>query len=82
MDIRPEDLVKSVVTEKESIEFMSEGLKQAASAARELAVAQNHPIWADIALLLMELREDINDNGSLDCLREIQPPHSLKETAE
>lgn len=56
MDVRLEDLVKSVVTEKESIEFMSEGLKQAASAARELAIAQNHPIWQDIALILMELR--------------------------
>lgn len=56
MDIRQEDFVTSIVTEKESIEFMSEGLKQAASAARELAVAQNHPIWADIALLCMELR--------------------------
>lgn len=56
MDIRQEDFVKSIITEKESIEFMSEGLKQAASAARELAVAQNHPIWVDIALLLMELR--------------------------
>ena len=25
----------------------------------------------DEKLLLMELREDINDNGSLDCLRDI-----------
>lgn len=56
MDVLPSDLVTSIVTEKESIEFMSEGLKQAASAARELAIAQNHPIWADISLILMELR--------------------------
>jgi hypothetical protein len=36
----------------------------------------------DLALLEMELREDIMDNGSLDCLRTIEPPRSSKETPE
>lgn len=51
-----ETFVAPVVSEKETIEYFSEGLKQAASAARELAIAQNHPVWADIALLCMEIR--------------------------
>jgi len=44
------------ITEKETIEFFSEGLKQAASAAKDLAVEQNHPIWGQIALACSELR--------------------------
>ena len=36
----------------------------------------------DERLLIMELRQDIEDNGVLDCLRVIQPPHSYTETAD
>ena len=49
------DIADSIVTTKETIEFFSEGLRQAASAARQLAKAQNHPIWMDISCLLDEL---------------------------
>lgn len=56
MDVPADMLATSIVSEKETIEYFSEGLKQAASAARELAIAQNHQVWADIAILCMELR--------------------------
>ena len=36
----------------------------------------------DERLLMMELKQDIEDNGVLDCLRVIQPPHSYDETIE
>lgn len=49
------NLATSYVSDKESIEYMLEGLKQAASAARELGKAQSHPIWVDIGLLLDEI---------------------------
>lgn len=46
------------VTEKESIEFFREGLKQASSAARQLASAQSHPIWDDISKILDEMHNN------------------------
>ena len=36
----------------------------------------------DERLLMMELKQDIEDNGVLDCLRVIQPPHSYTESIE
>ena len=36
----------------------------------------------DERLLMLELRQDLEDNGVLDCLREIQPPHSYIETID
>lgn len=47
--------VMSYVSKVETMEFFKEGLRQAASAAIQLAAAQNHPIWADIATLCQEL---------------------------
>ncbi len=34
----------------------------------------------DLELLKLELGEDIDDNGVLDCLRRIDPPNMLEET--
>lgn len=34
----------------------------------------------DERLLIMELKQDLEDNGMLDCLREIQPPQGYEET--
>ena len=36
----------------------------------------------DERLLMMELKQDLADNGVLDCLRVIQPPHSYLESVE
>lgn len=36
----------------------------------------------DERLLLMELKQDLEDNGVLDCLRVIQPPHSYTESID
>ena len=36
----------------------------------------------DERLLILELKQDLEDNGVLDCLRVIQPPHSYSETIE
>lgn len=36
----------------------------------------------DERLLMMELKQDIDDNGVLDCLRVIQPPHSYIESID
>ena len=36
----------------------------------------------DERLLMMELKQDLADNGVLDCLRVIQPPHSYIESVE
>lgn len=36
----------------------------------------------DERLLMMELKQDLEDNGVLDCLRVIQPPHSYIETID
>jgi len=33
-------------------------------------------------LLMMELKQDLDDNGVLDCLRVIMPPHSYMESIE
>ena len=55
MEPQNDNLATSYVTEKESIEFMLEGLKQAASAARQLGKAQQHEIWIDIGLLMDEI---------------------------
>lgn len=48
----------TLVTEKESMEFFMEGLKKASSAARQLAVLQNHFIWHDISKLLNDMHDD------------------------
>ena len=45
------------ISEKESMEFFDDGLKYAADRARQLAKKQSHPIWADIALILEEMRD-------------------------
>lgn len=47
--------VSPYINDRETIEFFNEGLKQAASAARQLAKAQNHPIWHDISTLCDEI---------------------------
>jgi len=36
----------------------------------------------DLELLLLELKQDMDDNGILDCLRIIQPPSGVVETPE
>ena len=44
--------VLSTMTESETIEYMSESLKQAADIARQLRKAQNKEKWKDFADLL------------------------------
>lgn len=58
-DVTPQVIAPTlaVVSEQETMEFFSEGLKQAASAAMELSVAQSHPIWEDISALCLEMRK-------------------------
>ena len=34
----------------------------------------------DLELLIIELKQDLDDNGILDCLREIKPPNGVTET--
>jgi len=34
----------------------------------------------DKETLIAELQQDLEDNGILDCLREIRPPHNHEET--
>ena len=46
------------ISEKETFEFLKEGLRQAASAAAELADVQSHPIWLDISRLLDEMHNN------------------------
>jgi hypothetical protein len=36
----------------------------------------------DLNSLLVEIKQDLKDNGMLDCLRVIEPPHSVEETEE
>lgn len=36
----------------------------------------------DLNTLLIEIKQDLKDNGMLDCLRVIDPPHSVEETEE
>lgn len=36
----------------------------------------------DLELLLLELKQDLEDNNILDCLREIKPPNGVIETPE
>lgn len=36
----------------------------------------------DLNTLLVEVKQDLKDNGMLDCLRVIEPPHSVEETEE
>ena len=36
----------------------------------------------DLNTLLLELKQDLKDNGMLDCLRVIEPPHSVEENEE
>ena len=45
----------SYISEKETMEFFCEGLRQASDAAIRLAKAQNHPIWEDISKLMDEM---------------------------
>lgn len=47
------------VSEKESMEYFIDGLKQASSAARQLAMLQSHGIWADISKML----DEMNNSG-------------------
>jgi len=44
------------ITEKEVLEYLSEGLLKAASAAKELAVKEDSRIWAQIALTCANIR--------------------------
>lgn len=53
-----QDAFVTPVSEKESMEFMNEGLLKASSAARQLARIQNHPIWFDVSILLDEIRNN------------------------
>ena len=36
----------------------------------------------DLNTLLVEVKQDLKDNGMLDCLRVIDPPHSVEETED
>ena len=36
----------------------------------------------DLNTLIVELKQDLADNGMLDCLRIINPPHFVEETEE
>ena len=36
----------------------------------------------DLNTLIVEVKQDLKDNGMLDCLRVIEPPHSVEETEE
>ena len=36
----------------------------------------------DLELLILELKQDLDDNGILDCLRVINPPNGIVETTE
>lgn len=36
----------------------------------------------DLNTLIVEIKQDLKDNGMLDCLRVIDPPHSVEETEE
>jgi hypothetical protein len=36
----------------------------------------------DLNTLIVELKQDLKDNGMLDCLRVIEPPNSVEETEE
>lgn len=45
----------AIVTEQEAIQYMLEGMRQAASRARQMGRAQQHPIWLDVGVLLDEL---------------------------
>jgi len=36
----------------------------------------------DLNTLIVEIKQDLKDNGMLDCLRVIEPPHSVEETEE
>lgn len=52
------DTTLTRITEKETFEFFSEGLRQSASAASQLAELQKHAIWEDISTLLMQLHNN------------------------
>lgn len=36
----------------------------------------------DLTTLIMEIKQDLADNGMLDCLRVINPPHFVEETEQ
>jgi hypothetical protein len=44
------------ITEKEVLEYLSEGLLKAASAAKELAIKEDSRVWAQIALTCANIR--------------------------
>jgi len=44
-------------------------------------ICYSHAV-CDLATLQMELRQDLADNGMLDCLRVIDPPHFVDETEQ
>lgn len=46
-----------LVSERESVEFMVEGLKRASSAAKQLSSTTGNLIWRDIAEMLVEMSE-------------------------
>ena len=56
------DLLASLwVPEKESNEFILEGLKQASSAATQLSRVQKSEVWHDISKLLDEIHNKCSD---------------------
>jgi hypothetical protein len=47
-----------------------------------LLVAVKTDSVCDLNTLLIELKQDLADNGMLDCLRVIEPPHFVEETED
>lgn len=44
------------ISEREVCEFFNEGLKQAAAAAKQMGIAQEHEIWKDVGILCDHIR--------------------------
>jgi len=42
----------------------------------------NSDAVCDLNTLIVEIKQDLKDNGMLDCLRVIETPHSVEETEE
>lgn len=51
-------------------------------ALSSLIVKINSDVVCDLKTLKTEIEEDINDNGMLDCLRQIDPPHFKEENED
>lgn len=51
----------TLISERETFEFLTEGLRQASSAAAQLGELQRHQIWSDISSLLLELHNNAVD---------------------